>query len=619
MSRIGIFKAVPGQEKIHNGKASSLEVALGSADQLSQRIISSLGRISGASTVIQDAIKPISGTTQTYASIAKNVDATVTELEGLRTYHSVFEEEEPRIKRGNLEVAEYFQSITRLKEAIKSLEGSTLRSSQQVTLKMNQLIITAVANVRDLYRKLLESVSKSPINADSKFSPVIPEDALKKLSVMIDFFMTTDMSAAIPLYADIRGKYIALNLSKLAEAVMRSDISRVKGLYRKGSSSFAPYVESIMQVIVTEDTNIKAIFKTSQDIQSATSATLKDLEKSFQVTVNSLNVMIRKNLIADCFYAFDILEQIHKISGELLLSTETRIFNMEAASKDLRKTAQESFPEMLRHLESSVSALPQLPPDFTVIEPTDFLTNWILQLVEYDTILAPLLIQLGPPFTWSLKLQYPSTFSSSATAKDTPRTSYMGSELLAQFIAECFDDLLVNIEIKARAQYKKLTRVGLQVVANMLYIERGLKESSQVTSVMSAGNGFDRLDKIRKRALNMFLEGWKVCASYLMDVTIVRSNSTANKTTMSSKDREVIKEKFRNFNTDFEELVLKFKEYNFTNKELREYLAKEVAFISPLYHRFYDRHKSGEFSKHTEKYIKYTKAQLDQVLSSLAD
>ncbi|KAJ8097636.1 Cullin repeat-like-containing domain protein [Lipomyces tetrasporus] len=599
---------------------AALELALQNAGLLAQQITGSLARLGSASTTIENAIKPISGSTQTYTNIAKNVEAAVSELEVLRLHQAVFEEEEPRIRRGNLEIVEYSLSISRLKAAIKSLEGSTLKSSQQVTLKMNQLINTAVSNVRDRYRKTLISVSPISEKEDtSEFVSEMPEDTVKALSIMVDFFMVTDMSAGVPIYADIRGKYIIHHLSVLSETATKTEIKRVNGFYRKGTSPFKLYMDNLLRAMVTEEKMIRAIFKAKADIQSALSATLKDLEKSFQATVQAINAVIRKNLITDCFYAYDVIEQIHVASGEILLATEIPVFNLESCSKDLRKTAQDSFYEILRHIEAIVSGLPALPVDFAVLDITKQVTAWVLRLADYDTTLASLLIPLGAPSAWSLKLSYHSTFST-ATGTSTPKSSYMGSEILSLFISEIFDDLLVNIEAKARTQYKKVTRVGLQVIANLLYLERGLRSSQEVSAILTSGSGIDRLDKIRKRSLNMFLDGWKMCASYLMDVTIVRSSSTASggKAIMSSKDREVIKEKFRNFNTTFDELVAKFKEYSFTDAELRAYLAKEVAFVSPLYQRFYEKHKAGEFSKHTEKYIKYNKSQLDQTLASLA-
>ncbi|KAK7205179.1 Cullin repeat-like-containing domain protein [Myxozyma melibiosi] len=613
----------------------SIEAALAKADQLSQQIAGSLTRLGGASTAIENAIKPISGSTQTYSNISKHVDATVHELEVLRSYQSVFEEEEPRIRRGSVEVPECLQLISRLDSAIEALSGSKLKSSQQVILKMNQLKIAAVASIRERFTKTLSAVSPAAAQtqgdgAPPPFNPTIADETLRKLAEMVEFFGQTEQAVAIPIYSEVRGKYINSHLTMLSAAAVRTDIKRVNGFYKKGSSPFHEFMKAMVNAIVSEDKNIRSVFKNSNDIQSTRSATLREIEKLLQSTTQAINTTVRKSLITDCLLAFDVVDSIHRASGDLLLAVDSAPFNLEStASKDLRKTAQDALLEMLRHTESQVAGLQQLPPDFKVLDITKQVTAWIIRVAEYDMALANIMIPLGSPSSWPVKLGYRSTFSTAPTGSSSKK-SFMGTEVLVMFFSELIDDLLINIEIKARTQYKKVTRVGLQIISNLLFLEKGMRQSADLIGLLSAGGGFDRLDKIRKRGLNMFLEGWKVCASHLMDVTVVRTSSSASGSgtgggggsrngAMSSRDREAVKEKFRNFNTDFEELVAKFKEYAFTDAELRAYLAKEVAFISPLYNRFYEKYKSGEFSKHTEKYIKYSKTQLDAVLAGLAN
>ncbi|KAK9446422.1 Cullin repeat-like-containing domain protein [Limtongia smithiae] len=602
---------------------SRLDSALQQSDRLAQQIAASLNRLGQASTAIESAIKPISGSTQTYSNVSKHIESTIAELDLLRTHQAVFEEEEARIRRGNLEVVECLQSIRKLQAAIAALDGSTLKSSQQVTLKMQQLITFAVGNIRDRYRKILATVSvyppvkiakdDTPV-ADGKFDCSIAPDTLQSLSTMVDFFTLTDSTVTVPLYVDARSTFIIRRLTTLSEAAVNFEI---KGDYEKGSSQFRPYIDAVLSVLKNESKNIEAVFKSPAAVQAVASATLKDVEKNFANTVAALTTQIRKNMIRDCFYAYDLIELVHFANGELLLSVENPPFSLEGASKMLRKTAQDSFTEMLMHIETIVQALPQLPLDFQVLDITKQTASWLVRLEDYDSILAPLLIPLGPPSAWSLKLTYQQTLSTAATG-GTPKNSYMGPEILALYISECLDDLLGNIEAKARVQYKKVTRVGLQVVANLLYVERTLKGSQDLWPMVSTGGGSERLEKIRKRALNMFLEGWEACAHNLLDVTVVRTNTASSRTTMSTRDREQIKEKFKNFNADFEDLVAKFREYSFRDAELKGFLVKELSLIIvPLYNRFYEKYKGGEFSKHADKYIKYNKTQLETALKAL--
>ncbi|KAK9461865.1 Cullin repeat-like-containing domain protein [Lipomyces oligophaga] len=618
---------LPSLNGISEEYSTTLQSALLKADLLSKQIAESLNRLGGASTAIETAIKPISGSTQIYSNISKNVESTISELEEVRSHQAVFEAEEPRIRRGNMDVFESLESINRLNEAITLLEGSSLKSSQQVILKMKQLKVTAVSNIRERYGKTLTSISPlaSPGGDESRFDPSISAEDVSSLSAMIDFFIVTESTLAVPIYVDIRKKYIISHLSVLSDVVMKNDIARgADGYYQKGTTPFKIFAGTLAKSLVREQKNVHSLFKSPSDSSAAIVSLYTEAEHLFSTTVNYLSQCVRKSLIQDAFLAFDVLEITHSASGDLLLEIDNPPINLESSAKEMHRSAEESLKEILRYIEGSVKKEQQLPADFKVLDISKRLAAWLSHLGDYDMILASIMISMGPPDSWQLRLSYNSTTvegtASSNSKTSTPRSSYIGPEMLALFIAECVDDLLSNIELKARVQYKKETRVGLQIIANLVYLERRIRASPELLGIVSAGGGFDRIDVKRKRALNMFLVGWKQCASFLMDVTVVRTNSTSSASLrggMSGREREAVKEKFRNFNQSFDELVQKFREYGFLDPDLRSYLAKEVSFLSPLYGRFYEKYKSGEFSKHTEKYIKYTKTQLDDVLVTL--
>jgi exocyst complex protein 7 len=110
----------------------------------------------------------------------------------------------------------------------------------------------------------------------------------------------------------------------------------------------------------------------------------------------------------------------------------------------------------------------------------------------------------------------------------------------------------------------------------------------------------------------MYMEQWRECAAFLMDVTYTKQQA-GGKLNLNSKEKEGVKEKFKNFNTVFEELNQKHKSYTFPDKEVRTMLSKEIGFIGPLYGRFYDKYKDLM----RDKYVKYDRHQLDTMLAQL--
>lgn len=87
---------------------------------------------------------------------------------------------------------------------------------------------------------------------------------------------------------------------------------------------------------------------------------------------------------------------------------------------------------------------------------------------------------------------------------------------------------------------------------------------------------------------------------------------------LNSKDKDAIKEKFKSFNTRFEELSAKHKELGGSmEKEVRSQLGREIqAMVEPLYGRFWDRYH--EIDKGKGKYVKYDKGSLAAQLANLS-
>jgi exocyst complex protein 7 len=85
---------------------------------------------------------------------------------------------------------------------------------------------------------------------------------------------------------------------------------------------------------------------------------------------------------------------------------------------------------------------------------------------------------------------------------------------------------------------------------------------------------------------------------------------------MSSKEKDGIKEKFKNFNAGFDELVARHKAFKMEG-EVRRDLGRAVQlFLERLYIRFWDRYR--EIDKGKGKYVKYDKAQVSQILTGLS-
>jgi exocyst complex protein 7 len=87
---------------------------------------------------------------------------------------------------------------------------------------------------------------------------------------------------------------------------------------------------------------------------------------------------------------------------------------------------------------------------------------------------------------------------------------------------------------------------------------------------------------------------------------------------LSSKDKDMIKEKFKTFNMLFDNLSSKHREMSRSmERDVKVQVTKEIsALIEPLYGRFYDRYH--EIDKGKGKYVKYDKASLANQIAALS-
>ena len=124
------------------------------------------------------------------------------------------------------------------------------------------------------------------------------------------------------------------------------------------------------------------------------------------------------------------------------------------------------------------------------------------------------------------------------------------------------------------------------------------------------------------------MDAWREPSSALLDST--RTNASGARPhsgaslsssevvkSLGSKEKDAIKEKFKLFNTSFDECVKRHKELSpGMEREVKSELSREVGHqVEPLYARFYDRYEALDKGK--GKYVKYDKGSLAAALALL--
>jgi len=344
--------------------------------------------------------------------------------------------------------------------------------------------------------------------------------------------------------------------------------------------------------------------------EAACQASLSEFSK----TLRELNGHIQKNLLTDCFLGYEICGMVRVLSLRLQDTTGSLKGQIYDSVKPVRETSKMSLGKLLDDVRSKTSSLITLPIDGGSVPITTETMRRLQEMTNYLEPLSSILASLGAN-GWNS-----GSTNNSSTSLDVSPDSL---KLFGEYAADTVDTLISNLAGKSRVLLKGKSLQGIFLANNVSIVMRMIR-SSELAPLME---GYaKKLNEWRKQGTAMYLEAWREPSGHLLDVQYTNRSkerpqsggldSAAIVKSLSSKDKDAIKEKFKSFNTSFDVLVTSHKTYAM-EPEVRNQLGKEVQnIIEPLYNRFYDRYR--EIDKGKGKYVKYDKSELNRALASFS-
>lgn len=190
-------------------------------------------------------------------------------------------------------------------------------------------------------------------------------------------------------------------------------------------------------------------------------------------------------------------------------------------------------------------------------------------------------------------------------------------------LSDILESLIGNLERRSQLYSIKHKQPILGVIFllnNYQYMFKILKQEKKLSQAF--GNGSEeKFEKLVNKQKNEYLNSWKPVYDHLMDATYIQGGAITK--TLTKQQREVVKDKFKGFNGDIEEMFKSQKSWaipgisllNLLDPDLRATILKEIkGVLLVLYTRFYERYQTIEFSKTPTKYIKFDKDQLEELL-----
>lgn len=419
------------------------------------------------------------------------------------------------------------------------------------------------------------------------------------------------------IYAEVRGPYITSSLHNLSLASLNTVKRRpTDGPYKQGTNGIGIYSNALEAFISTEHGIIVQIF--TGDQQGFTlQATFASAMSEYSHTLRELNQYIKANLMTDCFLAFEIIEIVTAMSYRIDTKTAELKSSLIEALRPVRETAKSSLSELLEETKRK-AATAALSPDGGSVPLVEEVMNALATLTGYSGPLASILTSLGDG-NWRSK---------STAAGTTPLDVGPDSNtLLSHFILDMIEALMTSLEARGRSFHRSKAALGVFMSNVFCMVDRAIRASPELARYLGSPDSIARIDSFRKRATSTYLDAWKETSQYLLDVQYTSRAGTRTSTggapdssaivkSLSSKDRDAIKDKFKSFNATFDEMVSRHKTLHM-EREVRSVLGRELqAVLEPLYSRFYDRYV--EIDKGRGKYIKYSKESLSVQLAQLS-
>ncbi|KAF2187990.1 hypothetical protein K469DRAFT_704273 [Zopfia rhizophila CBS 207.26] len=605
---------------------------------LTKKIQGSLNRLETSGKNVQDSIGPIYGNTQKLQVTNSNIDRIIDAIDRIRAPLDQTNREERIIKAGPRKVPlqDYIASLDRTTLALSDLKRSNLRSNQQAVSELSALLKLGTKQMEEVFREVLREGSRQRVEpleyvAKDQPFPLISQDKLSTLRLI-----NTHISKSFAqisqtelretptqrTYAELRGDYLANSLRNLAAASVNTARKiAADAIYKPGTNGIGTYAQGMEGLFLAEYENICPIF-TRDEWGLVYTATCQNSLNEFNKTLRELNGHIQRNLMTDCFLGYEIIGIVTNLSIRLETKTGELKRPIYDTLKPIRETSKGSLGRLLDDTRTRIQTLVALPMDGAAVPATSDTMSRLQNMTYYLTPLSSIMTSLGDG-GWSA-----GSATSSSTSLPTLKSFDVGADgkqLFAHYASDMMDTLLQNLESKARVLLKGKNLQGVFIVNNVAVIDRMIR-SSELQPLM--GSYSNKLESWRKKGTAMYLEAWREPSGHLLDVQYTNrsgrphsggagsADSAAIVKGLSSKDKDAIKEKFKNFNMSFDDLVSRHKSYKM-EREVRTQLAREVqTIIEPLYGRFWDRYH--EIDKGKGKYVKYDKGQLGSTLASLA-
>ncbi|KAJ7971664.1 Exocyst subunit Exo70 family protein [Quillaja saponaria] len=606
------------------GKASLVRESLHKSQTITDNMVSILGSFDHRLSALETAMRPTQIRTHSIRRAHENIDKTLKSADVILGQFDLTRKAEAKILRGPHEDLEsYLEAIDQLRANVRFFSSKkSFKSSDGILNHANNLLAKAISKLEDEFRQLLTNYSKpvepdrlfecmpnslrpssassSKSNSDNQnksletsiYTPpiLIPPRVLPLLHDLAQQMVQANHQQQLfKIYRDIRAAILEQSLRKLGvERLSKDDVQKMQWEVLEAKiGNWIHYMRIAVKLLFAGEKKIcDQVF---DGVDSLRSPCFAEVTANSVATLLSFGEAIAKSKRSPekLFVLLDMYEIMREVQPEIeyLFGNKACIEMREASlslTKRLAQTAQETFGDFEEAVEKDATKTAVL--DGTVHPLTSYVINYVKFLYDYQSTLKQLFQEFD------------------ASDPDAQ---------LASVTTRIMRALQNNLDGKSK-QYKDPALTQLFLMNNIHYIVRSVRRSDAKDML-----GDDWV-QIHRRIVQQHANQYKrVSWAKILQCLTVAGNSSGGGGDSSGLSRTMIKDRFKTFNIQFEELHQRQSQWTVPDSELRESLRLAVAeVLLPAYRSFIKRFGPAiENGKNPQKYIRYNPEDLERMLS----
>ncbi|CAD6258155.1 unnamed protein product [Miscanthus lutarioriparius] len=581
--------ALPQAMDALSRRATMLRDSLRRSQGNTDGMVAILGSFDHRLSALEAAMRPTQVRTHAIRTAHENIDRTIKAADGILSQFDLARRAEATILRGPHEDLEsYLEAVDVLKGIIRFFSSNkNFKSSEGVLNHVNNLLAKSTLKIEEEFKQLMGTYSK-PIEPDRLFD-CLPKSLRptkgdheadgggrsdhpsKGLETAVYRTPTLIPPRILPLMNDIAQQLVQAGNQQTCYKIYRD--SRASAL-------------EVKLLLAGERKICDQIF---DGVNFNKGHCFAELTANSIITLFSFGDAVAKSKRSPekLFVLLDMYEVMRELQPEIeeIFEGKPCTEMREAASsltKRLAQTAQETFSDFEEAVEKDASKT--IVQDGTVHPLTSYVINYVKFLFDYQS---------------TLKLLF-QEFDSGTEAESQ----------LAAVTTRIMQALQNNLDGKSK-QYKDPALTYLFLMNNIHYMVRSVRRS-EAKDIL----GDDWIQRHRRIVQQNANQYKRVAWAKILQTLSVQGAGSSGDLTSSGVSRATIKERFKSFNTQFEELHAKQSQWIVPDQELRESLRLAVAeVLLPAYRSFIKRFGNlVENNKNPQKYVRYSPEAVDQLL-----